>query len=153
MVTAVADGARSVRFSEVETRRVDAGGQRGGEFTPDVHRLLSGVEELVAFDAIVLGTSARGALHPALQRVIDQAARALPAESWQNKVGSAFVTVPDAGDHAIDLWPALATLGDMGMLVVSPAGGDANAAHALGTRVAQVVGWVTHARSHHQHAH
>ena len=140
MVNAVADGARAVRFSEVETRRAGAPALPGG------------VEDLALFDAIVLGVSARGAIHPEIQRVIEQAAKALPTVSWQNKVGSAFVAAPDAGDQVVDLWPALATLGGMGMLVVSPAGAQAEAARALGTRVAQVVGWVTHARSHH-HAH
>lgn len=140
MVNAVAEGARAVRFSEVETRRVDT------------RELLGGVEELALYDAIVLGVSARGAIHPEVQRVIEQAANALPTGSWQNKVGSAFVAAPDAGDPVVDLWPALATLGAMGMLVVAPAGAHVEAARALGTRVAQVVGWVTHARSHH-HAH
>jgi hypothetical protein len=30
---------------------------------------------------------------------------------------------------------------------------NAESARRLGTRVAEVVGWVTHARSHHHHEH
>ncbi|CAN5423983.1 hypothetical protein BH09GEM1_BH09GEM1_40280 [soil metagenome] len=149
---AVADGARGVRFSEVEVRRVGVGELQGDGGIPDVYPTLAGVDELAPYDAILLGVSARGELLPELGRLVAQAATALPRESWQNKVGSAFVTAPAEGDESADLWPVLAMLGDLGLLVVSPAGSDADAAKALGARVAQVVGWVTHARSHH-HAH
>ena len=149
MINAVADGARSVRFSEVELRRVD----ETGPATPSSHhyQTLAGADDLMTYDGIVVATSEDGAVHPALGLLLEQAAANAPAAAWQSKVGSALMTEPS--EQRLNVWPALTTLGDLGMLMLAPSGGDAEAARALGARVAQVVGWVTHARSHHHHAH
>ena len=149
-VNAVADGARSVRFSEVEMRRV-ARAERDGDVPPDVHQALAGAEEMMPYDAIVVAASAGGSLDPALAQVLEQATASAPASTWQNKVGSAFLAEESSG--SVDVWPALARLGTMGMLVVAPSAAGADAAGELGMRVAKVVGWVTHARSHHHDHH
>jgi len=148
LVNAVADGARSVRFSEVELRRVD---QTEPATAAAIVQTLAGADEIVPYDAIIVTTSAEGALVSTLTDLLEQAAATAPPSAWQNKVGAAFAAEPS--EAAVNVWPALRSLGDLGMLVVSPSGYDADAARALGARVAQVVGWVTHARSHHHHAH
>jgi hypothetical protein len=146
IVNAVADGARGVRFSEVDLRRVDAADTDSGH-----HQTLGGADELMPYDGIVVATSDGGVVPPALGLLLEKAADSTPRSAWQNKVGSAFVATPDA--QLLAVWPALATLGDLGMVVIATSGGGEEEARALGARVAQVVGWVTHARSHHTHAH
>lgn len=148
MVNAVAEGARGVRFSEVELYRVrgDAAG------TPaDAHQTLVSADEMLPYDAVVVAVTAGGSLDPELGRFLEDATHATPRTAWKNKVASAFPSEPS--EHPTDLWPSLATLGNMGMLVVSPSAATMDAAKELGARIAQVVSWVTHARSHHHHAH
>lgn len=149
MLDAVADGARSIRFSEVEVRCVDA--NNPAPDTHGIHQTLTGAEEIVPYDAIVVLASAGGTIDPAMEALLVAATERAPKSAWQNKVGAAFL--PEGRDNRPDVWPALRTLGELGMLVVPPDGGGADAARALGARVAQVVSWVTHARSHHHHAH
>jgi hypothetical protein len=148
LVNAVADGARSVRFSEVELRRID---DVDPASAPDHHQTLGGAEEMMSYDGVVVAASEGGVVPPALRSLLEQAAASASVAVWQNKVGSAFM--PTSGEQRADVWPALTTLGDLGMLVIAPSGSGAEAGRQLGARVAQVVGWVTHARSHHHHAH
>jgi hypothetical protein len=75
----------------------------------------------------------------------------VPKGALQNKLGAAFVTRDETADG--DVWPALAVMGDMGMLIVAPSGRDAEAAKALGGRVAEVAAMIAHVRAHHHHAH
>ena len=148
---AIADGARAVRFSEVELRRV-ASGAPGDASLPGGARELAGVEELIPYDAIVMAsTTERGDLDDACRRLLDEAAVAIPRAALQHKVGSAFPSHIDAASASV--WPALGALGDVGMLIVAPAGADLDAATGLGGRVAQVAAWIAHERSHHHHAH
>ncbi len=148
LVDALADGARAVRFSEVEVRRASP----GDEATSGAYEVLASVEELVPYDAIVLGlSSASEKLDVEHRRLLGELASVVPKAALQNKVGSAFVTNAEAA--AGDAWPALTVMGDMGMLIVAPAGRNAEAATELGGRVAQVAAWIAHVRSHHQHAH
>ena len=148
LVHAVADGARGVRFSEVELRRVGAADSGA---TPDHHQTLASADEMVPYDGIVIAVSGAGTVHPDMGRMFEQAAASTARSVWQNKVGAAFGAAP--GTERSVVWPVLAILGNLGMLVVAPSGSDADAAKELGARVAQAVGWVTHARSHHHHAH
>src|SRR3954463_10186372 len=116
MADAVADGARSVRFSEVEIRRVD---QLTSGTPSDSHQTLGGLDEIASYDGIVIAASEGGAIPPETARLLDAAA-ARSRSAWQNKVGSAFMA--SAGEARLDVWPALATLGDLGMVVVAPSG-------------------------------
>jgi hypothetical protein len=148
MVNAVADGARSIRFSEVEVRRVGALDHAQTGAKPDLHQTLASADEIAPYDAVVVATTEDGVMPPGLEELLTPIA---PGSGWQNKVGSAFKAEP--GEQQPNVWPTLVTLGKLGMLVVAPSAGSVEAARALGARVAEVVGWVTHARSHHHHAH
>jgi hypothetical protein len=119
----LAEGARSVRFAEVDLRPLAAGDEAAALAHDDVAQ----------YDAIVLdATVADGA---------DQLGRAglLP-----DRVGASF------GGDAEARWTALRRMGEAGMLLVPPAGA-ADALRALGQRVATVAEWVRHAKSHHHH--
>ncbi len=124
---ALADGARSVRFSEVDVREVRT-------LSPDG-------TDLAAYDAIALDASSAV--------VVQFVERAGPLRS---KVGALFA---DAGT---DLLSVLALMGRAGMIILPPGAGagalaacDAASGRVLGKRLADVTGWITHARSHHHH--
>jgi multimeric flavodoxin WrbA len=145
LADAIADGARTVRFAEVDVRRVgdaDAVAEAGSR-----HRALGQVEELEQYDGIAVGAPARDGPRPS-------AAESLLTRfegSLVNKVGSAF-TAAEGGARRETLWRALAPMADRGMILV-PASFVERAPDeaALGTRLAEVIGWVTHAKSHHHH--
>lgn len=124
---AVADGARSVRFSEVDLRSL-------GALAPDG-------ADLAGYDAFALDASSAG--------VTQLVERAGPLRS---KVGALF------GGSGADLMPLLALMGRVGMIILPPGTGagdlaaaDAESARVIGKRLADVTGWITHARSHHHH--
>jgi hypothetical protein len=143
LADAIAEGARRVRFAEVDVRRT-AGAQPAARAS---HKVLESADALGAYDGILLGV--RGDEGDA---VLDALAT---TASLVNKVGSVFTSAPDGGRGAV-LWSALAPMADREMILVPPPVRTAPADHlesarALGQRVAEVVGWVTHARSHHHH--
>jgi len=77
------------------------------------------------------------------------------AGSLANKVG-AVITPATGADRRAVLWSALSPMADRGMILVPAPFADENAddqesTRGLGKRVAEVIGWVTHARSHHHH--
>ena len=143
LADAVAEGARGVRFAEVDVRRLG-----GTEFTTrGSYKALESADALADYDGILLG--AHGGQEDAVHEVLTTAA------SLVNKVGSVF-TAARGGARRDILLAALAPMADRGLILVPPPLGDApgdelELARALGKRVAEVVGWVTHARSHHHH--
>jgi len=151
LAEAVAEGARRVRFAEVDIRRiggtaVDAGGTRAAR-----HRTLESADALAAYDGIIMGTvPGQADSHDAI------APFSQTATNLVDKVGSAFAAV-DAGSGRRDLlWSVLTSMADRGMILVppqitGPSGDVLESAREQGKRVADVVGWVTHARSHHHH--
>ena len=144
LADAIVEGARSVRFAEVDVRRLDE---------TDV-----GAEGLAGYDAIVLGAPADDEAMPeALAGLLDEAGTLVDV------VGSAFAPRPSSGRDA-GLWSLLASMGARGMILVTPSasGGAAPddddatlaAAREQGRRVAIVAGWVRHAKGHeHGHSH
>jgi len=147
LADAVLEGARSVRFAEVEVRTFGDAGDDAATRKP-----LGGVDDLTSYDGIVVGVPAGD--------VEGQGPRELFARfdgGLTDKVGSAFTAGSGAGRAAV-LWSALSPMADRGMILVPlpfSDEGDANAdaCRRMGKRVAEVVGWVTHARSHHHHHH
>ncbi len=186
---AVADGARSVRFSEVDLRRIDdlapaavidsvPGWRESRELLATRYQLLASVDELVQYDAIIMGAPTRyGVMAAELKNVIDQTGPLWNRGALVNKVGSAFTSVSTPhGGHETTLWSIMTTMANLGLIIVPPGysdpvmfqggspygatattgGGapgeiDLAAARHQGKRVAEVTGWITHARSHHHH--
>jgi NAD(P)H dehydrogenase (quinone) len=144
LAEAIAAGARAVRFAEVDLRRA---GDADAAVEASRPPTLAQAEELDRYDGIAVGIPARDGDRPS-------AAESMLARfdgSLVNKVGSAF-TATEGGARRETLWRALTPMAERGMILVAAsfAEGDADEA-ALGRRLAEVIGWVTHARSHHHH--
>jgi NAD(P)H dehydrogenase (quinone) len=167
---AIAEGARSIRFSEVDVRRID---DPTPSRTPDdagvKHRTLGSADELPGYDALVCGAPFGPAGGSAeLETLLGQAGAPGQRGALVNKVGSAFTSLP-GGDAAREaaLWSIMTPMASLGMIIVAPyhgasgpldgdAASDAGlaAAREHGRRIADVVAWITHARSHaHSHTH
>jgi len=148
LAEAVADGVRSVRFAEVDVRRL-ADTSEGAEAGRT--RSLSGAGELAAYDGLVLGTDRNGPVPDAVTRLLAEAGALRQQKALGTSVGAAFVggaSTPDAEDAR---WILLRTLGALNLVLVPASGDGAEPARQLGHRVAHVVSWITHARSHHHH--
>jgi len=145
LVDAVADGARGVRFAEVDVRSVGEGTMAMGR------RPLERIEDLASYDGIIVGVGSGATANG----IVESLARF--DGSLVDKVGSAF-TAGSGADRAAALWSALSPMADRGMILVPLPFADGresetDACRQMGKRVAEVVGWVTHARSHHHHPH
>ncbi|MEP6732674.1 MAG: NAD(P)H:quinone oxidoreductase [bacterium] len=148
----VAEGARSVRFNEVDVRRIDdlasedvinasaEWKERRAVFAVK-YQTLGSIDELATYDAIVLGSPTRyGIMAAELKHVIDQAAPLWQKGALVNKVGSAFTSVGAAhGGHETTLWSIMTPMAHMGMIIVPPGytdpalfeGGSASGATAV----------------------
>ena len=133
LADAIADGARSVRFSEVEVRRIDdlapasvidANPQwkAGREALAANYQVLSGVAELAEHDALVLGSPTRfGVMAAELKLVLDQAGGLWKHGALVNKVGAAFTSVSTPhGGHETTLWSIMTPMANLGMILVPP---------------------------------
>lgn len=149
------EGARSVRFAESDLRRVpgEPGAGRVARLRP-----IESIDELLAYDAVVMGASADGVSDA--EALLDRAAALGRAGKLANKLGSVFPAEdPSATGAGHSLWPLLAPMASHGMILVppgyaGPAGGPEDlpaAARRLGKRLIDIAGWITHARSHHHH--
>src|SRR4051812_31210793 len=189
LADAVAEGARSVRFAEVDVRRIDdlapasviasvPDWARSREALAARYQTFTDVNALVNYDALILGAPTRyGIMAAELKNVLDQTGPLWQQGALVNKVGAAFTSVATGhGGHETTLWSIMTPMASLGMILCPPgysdavmyAGGSpygatattgagAPAAHDLaaarhqGKRVAEVVSWITHARSHHSH--
>jgi hypothetical protein len=153
LAEAVVEGARTVRFAEVDLRRLAAAeattatGARDPVDAPR-HRTLGEHEQLASYDGIVYVTA--GDDTAALVTHFGGRDRPLT-----DKVGSA-ITPATGRERSRALWATLAPMADRGMILVPAPFTDstesaAESARQLGKRMADVIGWVTHARSHHHH--
>ena len=145
LAEAVLEGARSVRFAEVDVRTFGDAGDAAASRKP-----LAGIDDLATYDGIVVGVPAGDVEAKDLRETF-----ARFDGSLSDKVGSAFTTGSGAGRAAV-LWSALSPMADRGMILVPlPFSNEGDATpevcRRMGKRVAEVVGWVTHARSHHHH--
>lgn len=147
LADAVLEGARSVRFAEVDVRTFGEAADAMPSRKP-----LAGIDDLASYDGIVVGVPGGDMEGAGVRETL-----ARFGGSLTNKVGSAFATGSGASRTAI-LWSALSPMADRGMILVPlPFAGEgdtsADACRQMGKRVAEVVGWVTHARSHQHHHH
>lgn len=187
LADALAEGARSVRFAEVDLRRIDdlapastiaavPGWAESRGALAAKYQTLGTVDELATYDALLLGAPTRyGIMAAELKNILDQTGPLWNRGALVNKVGSAFTSVATGhGGHETTLWSIMTPMANLGMILVPPgysdpvmfAGGspygatattgagapgehDLAAARHQGKRVAEVVSWVTHAKSHH----
>jgi NAD(P)H dehydrogenase (quinone) len=186
LADAIAEGARSVRFVEVDLRRIDDLAPQSvidsvPDWKPSREKLMAkyqtfkDVNELANYDAIILGSPTRyGVMAAELKNILDQTGPLWQKGALVNKVGAAFTSVSTGhGGHETTLWSIMTPMANLGLILVPPgytdpvmfSGGspygatattgggapgaaDLAAARHEGKRVAEVVGWITHARSH-----
>lgn len=134
LAEAVAEGARSVRFMEVDIRRVPeptagAGGDAGDDASRAARerlakqfRALEAPERLADYDALILGGPTRYGVMPAeLALVLEQAAPLWRAGRLRDKVGSAFTSTLEAhGGGETALWSMMLPMASFGMILVPP---------------------------------
>ena len=133
LADAIAEGARGVRFTEVDVRRID-------DLTPESaiaqmpewkesrarlagrYRTLESATALTEYDALVLGAPTRhGVVAAELLNVLDQAGPDWSKGRFVDKVGSAFTTVQTPhGGHETTLWSIMAPMASLGMILVPP---------------------------------
>ena len=147
MADAVADGVRSVRFAEVDVRRLATATEAGA----DHHRRLESADELAGYDGLVLGTADGADVPSAVKRLLAETATLRQGGGLGTSVGSAFVAGATGAARDDARWTLLRALGTLQLVLVPASGEGSEAAKALGHRVAHVVSWITHARSHHHH--
>ena len=188
---AIAEGARAVRFTEVEMRRLeDLAPEAVIEGIPDwkasratlreQYRTLEDVNEVVEYDALVLGSPTRyGVMSAELKNFLDQLGPLWVKGALVDKVGSAFTTVQTAhGGHELTLMSIMTPMCNLGMILAPPGytdpimfkggspygatattgahepqGDDLAAARHQGARVAKIAGWVRHAKGHEEGHH
>jgi hypothetical protein len=143
----VAASAANVRFTDVDVRSMSSHSVNGRNV-----KMWGGVEAFRDYDGVVFAASLRGDVNAPLHEALDAAEREQPPDAFLNTV----FAVAGSSDPA--LLSGVARLG--GIIVSSPrdSGDPTRQAHALGERVAKVVEWVRHARSHehgqaHGHSH
>ena len=142
---AIAEGVRSVRFAEVEVRRL---GDAGAGAAAGRHRTLTGADELAPYDGLVVVSTGTG-VPAVVEQLITDASALRQQKALGTSVGSAFVAGASAAENEDGRWALLRALGALGLVLVPASGDDAGGAKQLGHRVAHVVSWITHAKSHH----
>lgn len=144
LADAAAEGAASIRFSEVDVAAGAAHQQPTGRRV----KTLASPEQLLDYDGMIVACPAAGDIPSELSSLLDALERVTPADRFANTVFAV------AGGENTTLLGRVARLG--GIIVTEPRGAaDPEArARALGARAAKVVGWVRHALGHeHEHSH
>ena len=137
LADAIADGARSVRFTEVDVLRLDdlatepAGAAAGDRESHDGlvqnYRALVDVDDLAGYDALILGSpSCHGTMAAELKLLLDRAAPLGRHGGLADRVGSAFTTVQTPhGGAETTLWSIMTAMASLGMILVPPGYTDA----------------------------
>ena len=133
LAEAIAEGARSVRFAEVDVRRVDdlapesviasvPGWQESRAKLAARYKTLDDVESLASYDALVLGSPTRyGVMSAELKNVLDQTGPLWQRGALVDKVGSAFTSVATPhGGHEMTLQSIMTPMMHHGMILVPP---------------------------------
>ena len=162
LADAIAEGARDVRFAEVDVRRTSPSEGERNSATADArarlgsrYRTLESADALAAYDAIVVGVAPSGAMGPDAVRELIEATTV----NLANKVASAFTpegSSASENERRTALASVLTPMGERGMIIVPPRFADRgddelHTARKQGKRVYDVTGWIMHARSHHHH--
>lgn len=139
LADAVAEGAGSVKFTEVDVRRIDDLAPQSAIDADErwktartalakKYRTLESVESLAQYDALILGSPARhGVMSAELKMVLDQTGALWERRAMVDRVGSAFgsVAIPHGG-HETNIMSMLVPMMQLGMIVVPPGPGDAS---------------------------
>ena len=170
LADAIAEGAGSVKFTEMELRRLDdlapvslidadEAWKTSRAALAKKYRTLESVETLTDYDALIVGSPARdGIVCAELKATLDQAAPLWARGALRDKVGSAFGTVATPnGGHETNIMSMLVPMMHLGMIIVaadhSRGTDDLTVARSQGARVAKVAEWIRHAKSHEGHKH
>lgn len=153
LAEAAAAGAKTVRFAEVDLRRLPVSDAHDSAADAGVkaHRALEHVDQIAPYDGLIV-VAGRETAGDSLGEALSAAGGSLV-----NRVG-AVLTPATGEDRRVVLWSGLSAMADRGMILVpipfaDASSADEDLARGLGKRVAEVIGWVTHARSHHHHEH
>ena len=138
LADALVEGARSVKFTEVDVRRIDdlaspqaiervPGWAGSRESLAQRYRTFEGVDHLEQYDAIVLGApTLHGAMAAELKHIVDQTGHLRDRGALVDKVGSAFTALSTGhAGHETALWSIMATMATLGMILCPPGYADA----------------------------
>ncbi len=130
---AVAEGAKSVKFSEVDVRRLDdlapqsviasvPGWKESRDALATKYKTLESVERLAEYDALIFGAPTRyGVMAAELKNLIDQTGPLWNRGALVDKVGAAFASVATPhGGHEMTIWSILTTMAHLGLVIVTP---------------------------------
>jgi NAD(P)H dehydrogenase (quinone) len=133
LADAIAEGARSVQFTEVDVRRLDdlapqsvidsvPGWKESRQQLAQQYKTLESYEELAEYDALVLGAPTRyGIMSAELKLLLDQTGPLWNKGLLVDKVGSAFTSVATAhGGHETTLWSIMTPMANLGLIIVPP---------------------------------
>ena len=140
LADAIAEGARGVRFTEVDVRRledlspgklVDAvpAWKEEREALARKYRALESAERIGDYDGIAIGSPGHfGAMSAELRNVLDQLGPLVWRGALVDKVGAAFTTaLASRGGHESTLAGMTTALASLGMLVCPPGVPEASA--------------------------
>ena len=138
LADAVAEGARGVRFTEVDVRRLEdlapqsaidsvPGWKESRDQLAQKYRALESFERLADYDALVLGAPTRyGVMAAELKLLLDQTGPLWNRGALVDKVGSAFTSVATPhGGHETTLWSIMTPMANLGLIIVPPGYTDA----------------------------
>ena len=137
LADAIAEGARSVRFTEVDVRRLEdlAPGKlaealpawkEGREALAKRYRTLEAAERIADYDGVVIGSPGHfGAMSAELRDVLDQLGPLASRGALVDKVGGAFTTaLAGRGGHESTLAGMTTAMASLGMLLCPPGQGE-----------------------------
>ena len=130
---AIAEGAETVKFTEVEIRRIDDSApaieidaneqwKSGHSALARKYRTLESVESLAHYDALIIGDPVHaGMISRELSDILEQVTSLARRGALVDKVGSAFGPVATlSSDAETKLMPMLLPLMRFGMIIVPP---------------------------------
>ena len=133
LADAIAEGARSVRFTEVDVRRLDdlapesvIGAQPEWQASRDrlrgQYRTLADPTEIVDYDALVLGAPTRhGVMAAELTLLLETLGPLGMQGALADRVGAAFTSVQTAhGGHELTLQSIMTPMCNLGMILAPP---------------------------------
>jgi NAD(P)H dehydrogenase (quinone) len=124
MANAVAEGARSVEGVEVDIKRVPElvpdETAKAAHYKMDQAAPIATVEDLAAYDAIIIGTGTRyGRMSSQMANFLDQTGGLWFRGALNGKVGSAFTsTASQHGGHETTLFSIITNLLHLGLIYV-----------------------------------